>query len=178
MGARFSAPVQIGPRAYPAACTVGTGSFPGVNRPRRGADHPPPSKCRGQERVGLNFYSPLGLRGLSFEHFYLYYVEMSGEHHIMPALPPGKDSLVPTEQKGWMSPKQVWTFLRSEKHLATVRNHPARGFVTVQTMLYKFSIGKGNLICIIQLHFTIVSSTVYLSKQITSQKMRLFSHKL
>ena len=30
MGARFSAPVQTGPRAHPASCTMGTGSFPGV----------------------------------------------------------------------------------------------------------------------------------------------------
>ena len=30
MGARFSAPVQTGPGAHPASCTVGTGSFPGV----------------------------------------------------------------------------------------------------------------------------------------------------
>jgi hypothetical protein len=29
-GARFSAPVQTGPGAYPASCTMGTGSFPGV----------------------------------------------------------------------------------------------------------------------------------------------------
>ena len=29
-GARFSAPVQTGPGAHPASCTVGTGSFPGV----------------------------------------------------------------------------------------------------------------------------------------------------
>jgi hypothetical protein len=28
--------------AHPASCTMGTGSFPGVKRPRRGADHPPP----------------------------------------------------------------------------------------------------------------------------------------
>ena len=49
----FSAPVQTGPGAHPASCTMGTGSFPGVKRPGRGADHPPPSKCRGQERVGL-----------------------------------------------------------------------------------------------------------------------------
>jgi hypothetical protein len=28
-GARFSAPVQTGPRAHPASCTMGTGSFPG-----------------------------------------------------------------------------------------------------------------------------------------------------
>jgi hypothetical protein len=30
-GARFSAPVQTGPGAHPASCTMGTESFPGVN---------------------------------------------------------------------------------------------------------------------------------------------------
>ena len=60
MGARFSAPVHTGPVAQPASCTMGTGSFPGVKRPGRGADHPPPSKCRGQERVELYLYSPSG----------------------------------------------------------------------------------------------------------------------
>jgi len=29
LGARFSAPVQTGPGAHPASCTMGTGSFPG-----------------------------------------------------------------------------------------------------------------------------------------------------
>ena len=42
-GARFSTPVQTGPGAHPASCTMGTGSFPGVKRPGRGVDHPPPS---------------------------------------------------------------------------------------------------------------------------------------
>ena len=59
-GARFSAPVQTGPGAHPSHCTMGTGSFPGVKRPGRGAEQPPPSKCRGQERVGLYLYSPSG----------------------------------------------------------------------------------------------------------------------
>ena len=40
---RFSAPVQTGPGTYPASCTMGTESFPGVKRPGRDADHPPPS---------------------------------------------------------------------------------------------------------------------------------------
>ena len=40
-GARFSAPVQTGPGAHPASCTMGTGSFPGAKWPGRGADHPP-----------------------------------------------------------------------------------------------------------------------------------------
>ena len=42
-GARFSAPVQTGPGAHPASCTMDTGSFPGVKRPVRGTDPPPPS---------------------------------------------------------------------------------------------------------------------------------------
>ena len=40
-GAKFSAPVQTGPGAHPASFKMGTGSFPGVKRPGRGADHPP-----------------------------------------------------------------------------------------------------------------------------------------
>jgi len=38
-GARFSAHFQTGPWDYPASYTMGTGSFPGVKRPRRGVDH-------------------------------------------------------------------------------------------------------------------------------------------
>jgi hypothetical protein len=34
VGARFSAPVQAGPGAHPASCTMGTGSFPGVKSGR------------------------------------------------------------------------------------------------------------------------------------------------
>ena len=33
-GARFSAPVQTGPEAHPASCTMATGSFPGVKSDR------------------------------------------------------------------------------------------------------------------------------------------------
>jgi hypothetical protein len=44
VGARFFTHVKTGPGAHPASCTMGTGSFPGVTRPGRGADHPlPPS---------------------------------------------------------------------------------------------------------------------------------------
>jgi hypothetical protein len=38
-GARFLAHVQTGPGAHSAPCTMGTGYFPGVKRPGRGADH-------------------------------------------------------------------------------------------------------------------------------------------
>ena len=60
-GARFSAPVQTGPGAQPASFTKGTGSFAGVKRPDRGADHPPPYSAEVKERVQLYFYSPSGL---------------------------------------------------------------------------------------------------------------------
>jgi hypothetical protein len=45
VGVRFFAHVQYGPGVHPASCTVSTGSFPGVKRPGRGADHPPPSSA-------------------------------------------------------------------------------------------------------------------------------------
>jgi hypothetical protein len=35
--------------AHPASCTMGTGSFPGVKRPVRGADHPPLLAQRSRE---------------------------------------------------------------------------------------------------------------------------------
>ena len=57
VGARFSAPVQTGPGAHPAYCTVGTVSFLGVKGLGRGVDHLPPSKRRGHERVELYLYS-------------------------------------------------------------------------------------------------------------------------
>ena len=34
VGARFSTPVQTGPGAHPASCTMGTESFPGVKSGR------------------------------------------------------------------------------------------------------------------------------------------------
>jgi hypothetical protein len=40
VGARFSATVQTGSETHPASDTVGTGSFPGLKRPERGAEHP------------------------------------------------------------------------------------------------------------------------------------------
>jgi hypothetical protein len=56
--ARFSAPVQTGPGAHPDSYTMGIGSFPGVKRPGRGVDHPPPSS------VSFIFtMSPTGMAG-------------------------------------------------------------------------------------------------------------------
>jgi len=59
-GARFTAPVQTVPGAHPASYAVSTGSFPGVNRPGRGVDHPPPSSAEVKERAELYLYSPFG----------------------------------------------------------------------------------------------------------------------
>jgi len=49
--ARFPAPVQTGCGAQPASYTMGTGSFPGVNRPGGGVDHPSPSSAEVKERA-------------------------------------------------------------------------------------------------------------------------------
>ena len=49
-----------GIESHPASCTMGTGSFPGIKWPERGADHPPLSKHRGHKRVELYLYSPSG----------------------------------------------------------------------------------------------------------------------
>jgi hypothetical protein len=57
--ARYFAHVQTGPGAHPASCSMGTGTFPGVKRPGRGADHPPPSSAEVKESVPL---PPLGFR--------------------------------------------------------------------------------------------------------------------
>ena len=41
--------VKTGPGAHPASYTVGIGSFPGVKRPGRDTDHPPPLAPRLKE---------------------------------------------------------------------------------------------------------------------------------
>ena len=56
-GARFSAAVQTGPGAHTASYSMDTGSFPGVKRPGRVVDHPPPSSAEVEERVELYLYS-------------------------------------------------------------------------------------------------------------------------
>jgi hypothetical protein len=62
VGAKFFAHVQTGPGGHPASCTMGTGSFPEVKRPGRGADHPPLLVCRSKKRVELHLYPSLGVR--------------------------------------------------------------------------------------------------------------------
>jgi hypothetical protein len=48
------------------------GSFPGVERPRSGVEHPPLSSPKVEGRVELYIYSRLGLRGLLQGELYLY----------------------------------------------------------------------------------------------------------
>jgi hypothetical protein len=58
-GARFSAPVQTGPGAQPASCTMGIGTFPGVESGRSVALTPHPLLVpRSKNRVQLYLYSP------------------------------------------------------------------------------------------------------------------------
>ena len=52
-GARFSAHFQTGPGAHPASYAMGTGSYPGVKRPRRDFDHTSPFNAEVKERVGV-----------------------------------------------------------------------------------------------------------------------------
>ena len=84
--ATFSTPVQTGIGAYPASCTMGTGTISVVNRPGRVADHPFPSKCRGREMIGLYLYSIFGPKwpvigrttvptvGISYTRFYTLHI--------------------------------------------------------------------------------------------------------
>ena len=59
-GARLSAPVQTGPGAHPASCTIDTGYFPAVKRPWRGVDHP--SRLAPRLKKEYTSTPPLGLR--------------------------------------------------------------------------------------------------------------------
>jgi hypothetical protein len=59
VGARFSAPVQTGPGAHPASCTMGTGPFPGVESVRGVTLTTHPLLVpRSKNKVALCHYSP------------------------------------------------------------------------------------------------------------------------
>jgi len=57
VGGTFFAPVQAGLGAHPASCTMGTRSFPGVKRPGRGLNYPPPPNTEVKERAELHLYA-------------------------------------------------------------------------------------------------------------------------
>jgi hypothetical protein len=56
----FPAPVHTGPVAHPASRTVGIGFFPGVKRPGRVVDHPPPSSAKVKDRIDQYMHSTSG----------------------------------------------------------------------------------------------------------------------
>jgi hypothetical protein len=59
VGTRFYAAVQTGPGAHPAPCTMGTGSFPGVESGRGVTLTPHPLLVsRSKNRAELHLYSP------------------------------------------------------------------------------------------------------------------------
>jgi hypothetical protein len=58
--AKFSAPVQTGPGANPASCTIGTASFPGDKAAGAWSWPPTPHRAKVKERVELHLYSPSG----------------------------------------------------------------------------------------------------------------------
>ena len=61
VGARFSAPVQTGPRTHLSSYKMGTGSLsPRVKQPGRGVEHPPPFSAEVKERVEPYLYSSSG----------------------------------------------------------------------------------------------------------------------
>jgi hypothetical protein len=76
-GARFSVPVQTGPGAHPASCTMGNGSFPGVESGRGVTLTLHPLLVpRSKNRVELYLYSSQGpswpikrVKPTSYVHF-------------------------------------------------------------------------------------------------------------
>ena len=59
---KFSAPVQTGPGAHPASCTMVTASLSqGVKRPGLGVDHPPTFSTKVNENSSPTHLTPSGL---------------------------------------------------------------------------------------------------------------------
>jgi hypothetical protein len=59
-GGEIFVPSPTGPGVQPASCTMDTGSFLGVKRPRRGVNHPPTSSAEIKERVEVYLYFTTG----------------------------------------------------------------------------------------------------------------------
>jgi len=67
--ARFSTPVETGPRVHPTFYIMGNASFPVVKRSRRGFDHQT-SNAEAKEIVELYLYTPSGPRRVNFTFIY------------------------------------------------------------------------------------------------------------
>ena len=61
---------------------MGTGSFPGVNRPGRGFVHPPHLAPKLKKEHSYTSTPPLGLRGLLYGEIYLYLYWSRGTHFL------------------------------------------------------------------------------------------------
>jgi hypothetical protein len=83
-GASFSVPVQTGPGAHPASCTVGTGSVPWVKRQGRGVDNPPPpsSEVKGRAELYLNPTSGLSCPILGYLYIYFTFTLSSSWRYL------------------------------------------------------------------------------------------------
>ena len=65
--------IQTGLGAHPISHTMGTGSFPGVKRPGRDVDHPPPSGAEVKERVTLlSLWAFVDYSRVNFTLYFLY----------------------------------------------------------------------------------------------------------
>jgi hypothetical protein len=71
---RFSALVLNGYDASPAFCTIGSRSFPGVNRPGRGVDHPPTLKKEYRHTSSTRMCLHVRLRGILYLLLWLLFV--------------------------------------------------------------------------------------------------------
>jgi hypothetical protein len=92
-GARFSAPIQTGPGAHPASCTMGTGSFPGV-KSGRGATLPPhplplPWSWKSRAIPLLPQWAVQSLSARTTVHFSFYlYISITVTGHVRTARKP------------------------------------------------------------------------------------------
>jgi hypothetical protein len=83
VGARFSAPVQTGPGANPASCTMSTGSFPVVKRGRGVTLTPHPLLVRWSWKSRAITLLPLISRTACTEPQYLYKGALYLPHPIL-----------------------------------------------------------------------------------------------
>jgi hypothetical protein len=90
--AKISETGQTGPGAYPAYCTMRTGSVLGAKRPRRYVDCPPLPSIVGKERIEVYGYSLLGLHcfyrvNVTFTHTLLSVGEIYLNTHVSERVP-------------------------------------------------------------------------------------------
>ena len=82
MGRDFP-PVQTGPGAHPASCTMGTGSFPGVKYGRCAADHSHPSSAAVMKEKSYTSTHPLGHNRACNGDMFTLFVEPCEERYVL-----------------------------------------------------------------------------------------------